>query len=554
MPRQIPLRDPSRPFSAALPDELAAWLPSSALSAYGIERGGALDDFLAVAPASRISVREFARSALRRYRLLHWGPEEEGGTAPADARPYGESRSRLSRHDSLALQGIFKAYDIRGIYPEELNESAAYKVGLGYARSGIISHRGLIVVGRDMRESSGALSEAFAAGAGGCGFAIVDIGPCTTPMLYFAVNELQAAGGAMITASHNPGTYNGFKLVREAAIPIGNGSGLEEIRRIALEPLPRPRSGIPLNISRRDISESYARFFSQRFSIELEKPVIIDTGNGAAGPILRRVLRDQQISYRELFFEPDGRFPNHEANPLEEDNLRDLRRAMAESPGSIGVAFDGDGDRVCFLDEEQGTVRGDLLVALLAPRILARHAGGKILYDLRSSRVVPEQVRRYGGEPIKTRVGHAFIKHIMREQGAVFGGELSYHFYFRDFFNCESGIYAMLQTIDLLAESSRTLAELVAPLRRYAHSGEINFHVVDVDAALAMVKTHFKDGEVSNLDGLSIDYPKWWLNLRPSNTEALLRLNVEADTEPLLRKKVRAISRLLSEPEGGSET
>ena len=479
---------------------------------------------------------------------MHLGWEEEREMAPTDALSYSESgiHSRLSGDDSLALSRIFKAYDIRGIYPEEINESVAYRVGFGYARSGIISAGDVIVLGRDMRESSDALFGAFAAGAGGNGLDIVDIGLCTTPMFYFAVNELQAAGGAMITASHNPGTYNGFKLVREGAIPIGNDSGLEQIKQQALKALSRPKDGPPLNIDRRDVAELYAEFFSQRFSIELEKPVIIDTGNGMAGPILRRVLRDQRINCRELFFEPDGRFPNHEANPLKEDNLRDLRQAMAEHPGSIGVAFDGDGDRVCFLDEARETVRGDLFVALLAPQILARNGGGKILYDLRSSRVVPEQVKRYGGEPIKTRVGHAFIKHIMRDQGAVFGGELSYHFYFRDFFYCESGIYAMLQAIELLAESSKTLAELVAPLRTYAHSGEINFCVVDVKAALAMVEKHFKDGDVSYLDGLSVDYPQWWFNLRPSNTEPLLRLNVEADSEPLLRKKVQAISRLLN--------
>jgi phosphomannomutase len=481
---------------------------------------------------------------------LHLGWEEEREMAPTDALSYSESglHSRLSGDDSPALSRIFKAYDIRGIYPEELNESVAFKVGFGYARSGIISAGDLIVLGRDMRESSDALFEAFAAGAGGNGLDIVDIGLCTTPMLYFAVNELQAAGGAMITASHNPGTYNGFKLVREGAIPIGNDSGLEQIKQQALKALPRQKDGPLLNIHRRDVAELYARFFSQRFSIELEKPVVIDTGNGIAGPILRRVLRDQRINYRELFFEPDGRFPNHEANPLKEENLRDLRCAMAEHPGSIGVAFDGDGDRVCFLDEAGKTVRGDLLVALLAPQILARNSGGKILYDLRSSHVVPDQVKRCGGEPIKTRVGHAFIKRIMREQGAVFGGELSYHFYFRDFFYCESGIYAMLQTIELLAESSKTLAELVTPLRTYAHSGEINFRVVGVEAALAMVEKHFKDGDVSYLDGLSVDYPKWWFNLRPSNTEPLLRLNVEADNEQLLRKKVQAISCLLNGP------
>ena len=472
--------------------------------------------------------------------------------APVNALHYGESglQSRLPADDSPALSRIFKAYDIRGLYPDELDESGAYRIGAGYACSGVIPEGSLIVLGRDMRGSSDALFGAFAMGAGDHGLDIIDVGRCTTPMFYFAVNELEAAGGAMITASHNPGAYNGFKLVREHAIPIGNDTGLEQIKQQALKALPRRKDDPPRSMHRRDVSELYARFFEQRFSIILEKPVVIDTGNGMTGPILRRVLQDQRINHRELFFEPDGRFPNHEANPLKEENLRDLRRAMAEHPGSIGVAYDGDGDRVCFLDEEQMTVRGDLLVALLAPRILARNGGGKILYDLRSSRVVPDEVRRFGGEPIKTRVGHAFIKHIMREQGAVFGGELSYHFYFRDFFNCESGIYAMLQTLELLAESSKTLVELVAPLRTFAHSGEINFRVADVGAAMDMVERHFKDGAVSHLDGLSVDYPKWWFNLRPSNTEPLLRLNVEAESEPLLTERVMSLRRLLGAPEG----
>ena len=466
-----------------------------------------------------------------------------------DARSDGESvrHSRASRGDPLALGKIFKAYDIRGIYPEEIDESSAYRIGVGFAGSGIAPEKSSIVLGRDMRESSEALFEAFAAGAGEKGLTILDIGLCTTPMFYFAVNELQAAGGAMITASHNPGNYNGFKLVRERAIPMGNDSGLEVVEQQAAKAPLGPSEAPAPTIHRRDVTEQYARFFAQRFSIERKQPVIVDTGNGMAGPILRRVLQDQRINYHELFFQPDGRFPNHDANPLEEENLRDLRRMMEKHPGSIGVAFDGDGDRVCFLDETGETVRGDLFVALLAPRILARHGGGKILYDLRSSRVVPEEVARWGGEPVKTRVGHAFIKHVMREQGAVFGGELSYHFYFRDFFNCESGIYAMLLAIELLSESAETLAERVAPLRTYAHSGEINFRVADVGTAMGMVEKRFTDGDVSHLDGLSVEYPAWWFNLRPSNTEPLLRLNVEADDDLLLKKKILTFRQLLGD-------
>jgi phosphomannomutase len=230
---------------------------------------------------------------------------------------------------------------------------------------------------------------------------------------------------------------------------------------------------------------------------------------------------------------------------MKSENLRQLRDAMANVPGSLGVAFDGDGDRVCFLDEAGAVVRGDLLTAFLAPWLLKRNAGGKILYDLRSSRVVPDVIREHGGEPIKTRVGHAFIKHIMREQRALFGGELSYHFYYRDFFNCESGIYAMLHVLQVLAESGKGLSDAMAPLHRYTHSGEINFAVPDVEQAVQAVEQAFPDGVISHLDGLSVDYADWWFNLRPSNTEPLLRLNLEAATEELMRDRVELVRRLL---------
>lgn len=440
---------------------------------------------------------------------------------------------------------IFKAYDIRGIYPDDLNEDAAYRIGLGFARSGILTKGTDLVVGRDMRDSSDAIFDAFSSGANAGGLDVIDIGLCTTPMLYFAVNVLNAAGGAMITASHNPGQYNGFKPVRERAIPIGGDTGLDRIKQealIASQTGDRTKGG---TIRRLSILEQYAEFFAQRFSVNLASPVIIDTGNGTAGAILPRILRDQQIPYQPLFFEPDGRFPNHDANPLKEENLHLLREAMKETPGSIGVAFDGDADRVCFLDEAGQVVRGDLLVALLAPRFLSECPGGKILYDLRSSRVVPEEIRRLGGRPIKTRVGHAFIKHVMREEQALFGGELSYHFYFSEFFNCESGILAMLEVLNLVAKSGQSLSELIDPLRRYSHSGEINFRVRDVEDALRAIESHFSNASISRLDGLSAEYPDWWFNMRPSNTEPLLRLNLEADTAVIRDDKVALVRRLL---------
>ena len=440
---------------------------------------------------------------------------------------------------------IFKAYDIRGIYPSELDEADAYRIGRGLALSKLLKSGKPVVVGRDMRTSSDTLADAISSGLVAEGYSVVDIGLCTTPMLYFAVNALDAAGGVMVTASHNPGEYNGFKCVREKAIPIGSESGLVEIKEQTLSILRRREGLLRGSIRRENVLDRYAAFFADRFAVELAKPVVIDAGNGMAGAILPQILASQNMIYRELFFEPDGRFPNHEANPLKDDNLRQLRETMKEIPGSVGIAFDGDGDRVCFLDESGKVVRGDLLTALLAAELLDEKGGGKVLYDLRSSRVVPEVIRSCGGEPIKTRVGHAFIKQIMREEQAVFGGELSCHFYFSEFFNCESGILAMLQTCKLIAKSGRPLSELVEPLRKYAHSGEINFRVRDVDNALRNVQEHFSDGQVSRLDGVSVDYDNWWFNLRASNTEPLVRLNLEADTQSLMEAGVERVAHLL---------
>jgi len=444
---------------------------------------------------------------------------------------------------------IFKAYDIRGVYPTQLDERAAYQIGAGLAASNLLTAGTTLVVGRDMRESSDVLFDSFAAGASANGLHVMDVGRCTTPMLYFAVNELQAAGGAMITASHNPGQYNGFKLVRESAIPIGSDSGLDRILEHALKVQPPTKSHQMPAVHSCDLMQSYARFFSQRFSIEMKKPVVIDTGNGIAGPIVRRVLQDQTITCHELFFEPDGRFPNHEANPLKEETLASLKAAIAKIPDAIGVAFDGDGDRVCFIDENGTIIRGDLLTALLSQHLLRENGPAPILYDLRSSRIVPEVIRASGGQPVKTRVGHAFVKRIMREHDALFGGELSYHFYFRDFFYCESGILAMLDVCRLLAETGARLSDLVVPLRKYFHSGEVNFEVRNTGLVLSALEDRFAHGSIEKLDGLSVEYEDWWFNARPSNTEPLLRLTLEARTPDLMTQKLDLVSNTIKEAE-----
>ena len=440
---------------------------------------------------------------------------------------------------------IFKAYDIRGVVPEQVDADVALRIGIGFARSGILPKRSSVVVGHDPRLSSEELSAAFARGLSACGVDVVDIGLCTTPMLYFTVNLLAAAGGAMVTASHNPSEYNGFKLVRENAIPIGSDSGLEKIKHEAAATSPAGR-GPRGRTSTVDIREQYIEYFAHRFPRgKLARRLVIDTGNGAVGPILSSVLAERGINYTSLFFEPDGRFPNHAANPLDESTLTALRAEMRKQGGAIGVAFDGDGDRVCFLDEDGNVLRGDLVTALLGPRLLSRHGPSRVLYDLRSSRIVPEMLAASGGEPIKTRVGHAFVKALMRQHQALFAGELSYHFYFRDFFYCESGIYALLEMLSLVEESRGSLVELVAPLLRYAHSGEINFKIQDKERALAAMERHYSTGTVSRQDGLSVDFNDWWLNLRPSNTEPLLRLNVEALSRTLMEEKVAEIDGIL---------
>jgi len=452
-------------------------------------------------------------------------------------------------------RSVFKAYDIRGLFPSQINEDMAWRVGYGLAQCPLIagSNPRTIVVGRDARESADVLFSAFASGAAYGGAEIIDIGLSTTPMLYFAVNKLAAAGGAMITASHNPGEYNGFKLVRAKAIPMGSGAGLEDVRDIALSAHVQQGSTAKTVSQHDEILDGYTRFFAERFQIDLDSTVHIDTGNGATGAILPRILENQGIQYNPLFFEPDGRFPNHDANPLVEANLADLKAAVIADEQAVGLAFDGDGDRVCFVDGCGNAIRGDLITTLMAEKLLEANPGRTILYDLRSSRIVPQIIREAGGEPVRTRVGHAFIKQQMRELNALCAGELSYHFYFEDFFYCDGGIYAMLEVLDLLAKTGKSLDELVEPLRQYAHSGEINFEVGDVHQAMAEIERHFHDGDVSRLDGLSIDYADWWLNLRPSNTEPLLRLNLEAEREEIMKQRVKEITRLLARFQGGRE-
>ena len=424
---------------------------------------------------------------------------------------------------------IFKAYDIRGLVPEQLDAELAYAIGRATARHYEADE---LAVGRDARTHSPDLCEALIDGIRDEGVDVVDLGLVSTPMLYFAVDHLGTDGGIMVTASHNPGQYNGFKLCRENAIPVGEDSGLKEIEALLSQrakALPvSPRGGMRVEA----MVDAYVEHVLSVGAGRPELNVAIDCGNGMAGRALESVLERLPIEGERLYFEPDGTFPNHEADPLKVENLKDLIAAVQRTGADFGVAFDGDGDRAVFVDEKGEPISSDLITAVLACYQLKRVPGGRVLYDLRSSRAVAEEIEAAGGTAEMCRVGHSFVKAQMRETGAVFAGELSGHFYFRfsKTLVADDGTAAFIALLDVLADRKQPLSEIVAPLRRYFPSGEINSRVADIDKVLAAIEAEHSAGEISKLDGLLVRYPEWWFNLRPSNTEPVLRLNLEADT------------------------
>ena len=425
---------------------------------------------------------------------------------------------------------VFKAYDIRGIVPDQLDEALAYAVGRATARF-IGGDR--LVVGRDARTHSPQLCDALTRGISDEGVAVDDIGLVATPMVYYAVAALSASGGIMVTASHNPGEYNGFKICREQAIPIGEASGLREIEALvaggcATDPIAEDR-GV---IEERDVVAGYGQ---HALSVGRNCPplrVAIDCGNGMASAGLGPVLESLPLEVEALYFEPDGRFPNHEADPLKVENLEAVSEAVRRVGADFGVAFDGDADRAVFVDENGRPIASDLMTALMARHQLADRPGGLVLYDLRSSRAVAEEIEAAGGTAELCRVGHSFVKAQMRESGAIFAGELSGHTYFRfaSGLIADDGIAALVALLDVLAAEQCPLSELVDPLRRYHASGEINRRVGDPHAVIEQIAAEHADAPfVSRLDGLLVRYEDWWFNLRPSNTEPVLRLNLEAD-------------------------
>ena len=430
---------------------------------------------------------------------------------------------------------IFRAYDVRGVYPDEIDAGAAAAIGHAFTR---FLGGGPIVLGRDMRESGKVLREAFVSGVLAEGTDVIDVGRVATPMLYFATTEYNAPGGVMITASHNPEEYNGFKLCGASAVPIGIETGLREIRALTEERLGRNVGPARASLRERSIHAQYYESLLEVFPARPRLRVVIDAGNGIAGEAVSGLLDQLPLEVSRLYFEPDGTFPNHEADPLKSENLEDLRREVKREGAELGIAFDGDGDRAVFVDEEGEPVPGDLMTALLA-KVVLEHGllgagpGTHIVYDLRSSQVVSEFVREGGAIPVRSRVGHAFMKQIMCETGACFGGELSGHYYFRfpAGYVADDGAAAMMLVLQAMELEGRPLSELWRPVRRYSQSGEVNRRVADVAATLERVARAFPDAKVDHLDGLTVSFPDWWFNLRPSNTEPLVRLNVEASSE-----------------------
>jgi phosphomannomutase len=432
---------------------------------------------------------------------------------------------------------IFKAYDVRGLYGSELDEDGARAIGWAFVEQ--FSPR-KIAVGRDMRTSSPSMTAAVIEGAAGAGADVLDLGLVGTEMVYFAVGELGLDGGIAVTASHNPKEYTGMKIVRAGALPVGGDSGLLDVRDRALEEQVAQSHKVG-QVERYDIWPAYLERVLSFVDVSAIRPlrVVIDAANGMAGAMLPPVLERLPVDARTHYFEPDGAFPNHEPNPLLPENREFIVAKTLEETADLGVAFDGDADRCFFVDDTGEFVPGDFVTALLAEAVLEREPGAKIIYDVRASWAVPDTIERAGGIPLVNRVGHAFIKHRMREEGAAFGGEVSGHYYFRDFSQADSGVVPFLLMLELISKRGAKLSEILRTFReRYFLTGELNTPVADVAAKLIELQERFGgDGRVSHLDGVSVDFDDWHFNVRPSNTEPLLRLNLEARSQELMERK-----------------
>ncbi len=444
---------------------------------------------------------------------------------------------------------VFKAYDIRGLYGKEIDATLARRIGLAYAE---FLGRGPVVVGRDMRDSSPEIQGAFMEGVRMGGVDVVDAGLCSTPQLYFAIGHLQAAGGVNITASHNPSAYTGLKLCREEARPISADDGILDLERMATdpnEPAPAPQRG---GLEEVNVLSAYLDHVLKWGDLARPMKLASDAANGMAAhtfpPLLQRLT---DVEHHGLFFELDGNFPNHEANPLNQANLEDLCSLVQKTGSELGAAFDGDADRCCFVDELGRPIGNDIVTTLVAREVLAKEPGAAIVYDLRSSWILPETIRSLGGKPVEERVGHSFLKARMREHNAPFGGELSGHYYFRDNWFADNSEIILLSVMNILSRSEDPFSKLVDDLRCYHSTGEVNFQVEDKAAAIGTLQDHFSSGQQSDLDGITIAFGNgkepgwWWVNLRPSNTEPLLRMNLESDDLSVMKARTEEVIEVL---------
>ena len=459
--------------------------------------------------------------------------------------------------DLAVLDAIVKAYDIRGTYPDQINATVCRHLGIGFADyvKSVESDATSVVIGRDMRPSGPELVDAFADGVMSQGLDVVDIGLCSTDMMYFASGSLNMPG-AVFTASHNPAEYNGIKLCRSGAAPIGEDTGLGHIKQVAQGTKPlangEPASGESSQGSRssQDMLSAFSDHVKGFVDLGALRPlkVVADTANGMGGLVVPEVFEALPFDLEVMYPELDGTFPNHEANPIQIENLADLQARVLETGADIGLAFDGDADRVFLVDEKAQPVSGSLTTALLAKAILETDPGATVIYNLICSKVVPEVVTESGGTPARSRVGHSFIKQLMAESGAAFGGEHSAHYYFRDNWRADSGLIAAVMVLEQLSRFDGTLSELLEPMQRYANSGEINTRVSDAAAVIEAVANHYQDAQSDRLDGLTVDSGDWWFNLRASNTEPLLRLNLEAATDEEVARRVAEVQAIMAQP------
>ncbi len=451
---------------------------------------------------------------------------------------------------------IFKAYDIRGEYPDQLDEEAAWKIGHATARFLRSLLRGYqrgqanaqsVCVGRDMRTHSESLAQALIDGMNATDTNVIDIGMIDTPQMYFAINHLGTCGGVQVTASHNPAKYNGFKISGLKATPIGADTGLKDIEHIATA-LPHTKAKTKKSVQNLDLTEDYKNHVLKFLDPAIKNlKIAVDASNGMAGKTIPAVFSDLPIEILPINFEHTGEF-THEPNPLVEENLADVKRAVRQESCDFGICFDGDADRMMIVDQTGKNISCDLLTALMVPYFLKVNPTATVVYDLRSSWVVAEEIIKYGGTPRRERVGHSFMKKAMRDSRAAFGGELSGHFYYRDNYCTDSAVITLVHLLNIVTETTLPISHLIQPLRRYYQSGEINFNVEDKQEKMDELARRYRDAEIDYLDGVTIQYKDFWFNCRPSNTEPLLRLNVEAKTRDLLDEKLGEIEEQLTAP------